>query len=124
MINGADCIVVESSGGASPSRRVSRRNPQYNQLAHTILARLRDASVGVMNIILDSGRVARLPEQARSVALSKPYPINLTPLDLKLLRKEIGRKVAVLQATRGLTSSRRSHRPRKRPGAAEVTGPS
>jgi hypothetical protein len=105
VIRGADCIVVESSGGANSSRRVSRRNPDYNHLVHTILARLRDVNAGVTNIILDSGRVARLPEQARSVSVSHAYPINLTTVDLQQLRKDIGRKVAAMHRVAGTSTS-------------------
>jgi hypothetical protein len=104
VIGGVDCIVVESSGGASSSPHVRRRNPAYNELVRTILTRLRDAGVSATNIILDSGRVTRLPEAARTVSVSHAYPIHLSAVNIEELRKEIGRRVATMHRAVGTST--------------------
>ncbi len=99
------CIVIESSGGSSPSRGVSRRNPDYNALVGTVLQRLARAGTPIEEIILDSAKVASLPVAERRVDLDIPYPIDVSAHDSENLRKAIGRSVSLMHRSQEASKS-------------------
>ena len=90
------CIVVESSGGAMPSRGVTRRNPGYNKLLTLLFSRLASQGVRLTRVILDSNRVQAMPLTERSVKAPAAYPIALDSCDLVLLRLSLQRELALM----------------------------
>ncbi len=91
------CIVIESSGGANPTRGVKRRNPDYNKLVGLIFQRLKMADVCITGIVLDSLPVADLPVSERTAEIDRPYPIDLSAIeDIDDLRRTVGRAIAVM----------------------------
>ncbi len=94
VLDGSPCVIVESSGGASPRREVARRNPDYNKLVSLLIHRLSVADIQIEKIILDSAKVAKIPVADRVVVLNRPYPIDISAIDVEELRLEIGRKTA------------------------------
>lgn len=87
-------IVIESSGGADPSRGTPRRNPKYNKLVSSVLTRLKENSIKITMVVLDSKRVRDLPLNERTAVLEHHYPIDIANKDIEALRKNIGRSIS------------------------------
>lgn len=94
QFEGAPCVVVESSGGASPRRGIARRNPDYNQLLGLLFQRLAKTGTQITRVILDSRRVSELPVDERVVEVATPYPVDLNSVDIDGFRRMIQREVA------------------------------
>jgi hypothetical protein len=90
------CVIVESSGGANPSRDVKRRNPDYNNLLNILLQRLSTAGVRIIRIVLDSNRVTNLSIQERTAQLDCPYPVDLSTVNIDAFRIQIGRVISMM----------------------------
>jgi hypothetical protein len=103
--DGSPCVVIESSGGASPSRGIKRRNPDYNKLLGLLFRRLARAHNRITRVILDSSKVANLPVVERVVRVSTPYPIDLNSIDIdafrRMLQHEVSRMHRDPEATQG-----------------------
>ncbi|MCP5141229.1 MAG: HNH endonuclease [Gammaproteobacteria bacterium] len=105
VLDGAHCIVIESSGGANRARGVKRRNPDYNKLLGLLFERLAAAGISVTNVVLDSTTVSELPIQERSAKLAVPYPINLKTVEIDEFRKALQREVAGMHRAPGTKST-------------------
>jgi hypothetical protein len=90
------CVIVESSGGANPSRDVKRRNPDYNKFLNILLQRLSTAGVRITRIVLDSNRVANLSIQDRTAQLDGPYPVDLSTVNIDEFRRQVGRVISMM----------------------------
>jgi hypothetical protein len=91
---GSPCIVIESSGGADPTRGVNRRNPDYNRLLSLLFHRLAKADAQITCVVLDSGKVSDLPVDKRVANLTTGYPIDLNSVDIEDFRKMLQREIA------------------------------
>lgn len=91
---GSPCVVIESSGGASPTRGVKRRNPDYNKLLGLLFYRLAQTGAQITRVVLDSSKVSGLPIEQRVANLATPYPIDLNSVDIEDFRKMLQREVA------------------------------
>lgn len=111
QFEGLPCIVVESSGGASPTRGIKRRNPDYNELLGLLLSRLAEADTRITRVILDTRRVSGIPLEERVVRVDWPYPIDLRTTDLTQLRRAVQHEVSQMHrdpnATRGGNAQKR-----------------
>lgn len=96
LLDGAPCIVVESSGGASPALGIKRRNPEYNRLLSLLFERLASHDVKLTKVILDSKKLTELPVAERVVALAQGYPVDLALLDRESFRKMLQREIAAM----------------------------
>lgn len=96
LLEGAPCIVVESSGGANPNRGVTRRNPDYNKLLNLIFARLAKSNTRITRLVLDSSKVASVPIGDRIAVLDQPYPVDLSLVDVDEFRRMVGRIIAAM----------------------------
>ncbi len=94
LFEGSPCVVIESSGGASPTRGVKRRNPDYNKLLGLLFHRLAKTGAQITRVILDSSKLSALPVEARVANLATPYPIDLNSVDIEDFRKMLQREVA------------------------------
>lgn len=94
VFEGSPCVVIESSGGASPNLGVKRRNPDYNKLLGLLFHRLAKTDAQITRVILDSSKVSALPVEARVANLATPYPIDLNSVDIEDFRKMLQREVA------------------------------
>jgi HNH endonuclease len=94
VVDSEPCVVVESSGGSSPSRGVKRRNPDYNRLLNILFARFAGAGIRVVRVILDSKNVQGVPIAERVAALDIPCPVDLGKVNVDKFRKMLGRKIA------------------------------
>ena len=94
QFKGSPCVVIESSGGASPARGVKRRNPDYNELLTLLFHRLAKADVEITLVVLDSSKVSGLPVEERVAGLTRPYPIDLNSVDIEDFRKMLQREIA------------------------------
>ncbi|MFZ6642304.1 HNH endonuclease [Undibacterium sp. TC4M20W] len=105
IIEAMQCIVVESSGGASSVQGRSRRNPDYNKLIKVILTRLVKLQIKITKIILDSQKVANIPMDERIARLRVNYPIDLSSVNIDDFRKMLGRTIALMHRTPNATRS-------------------
>ncbi len=96
ILNESPCVIIESSGGANPTRGVPRRNPDYNRLIGLILKRLAAIQIQVTAILLDSSRVVDLAISDRIAKLDRPYPIDLSTVDIDQFRTNLGRVIALM----------------------------
>lgn len=96
VLDGSPCLIVESSGGASSTRGVTRRNPDYNRLLDLLFQRLAAAPARITAVLLDSNRVTNVPVSDRIVTLDRPYPIDLATIDIGEFRRALGRTVALM----------------------------
>lgn len=94
LFEGSPCVVIESSGGASPTRGVKRRNPDYNKLLGLLFHRLAKTDTQITRVVLDSSKVSGLPVEERVANLTTPYPIDLNSVDIEDFRKMLQREVA------------------------------
>ncbi|MDF7823300.1 HNH endonuclease [Pontiellaceae bacterium B12227] len=94
MLDGEQCLIIESSGGANPARGVTRRNPDYNKLVGLVLRRLAGASVRITRVVLDSKKVEDLPIEDRIAVLDRHYPVDLSTCDTDEFRRVLGRSIA------------------------------
>lgn len=94
QFEGSPCVVIESSGGANPTRGVTRRNPDYNKLLGFLFHRLAKSDTQIIRVVLDSSRVSGLPVKERVATLTTPYPIDLNSVDIEDFRKMLQRVVA------------------------------
>ena len=104
------CIVIESSGGASPAHGVARRNPDYNALLGLVLKRLAELGVRLTAVILDSKKVQNIPIPERTAELGRPYPIDLTSLDVDDFRKVLQRSISLMHRAPNATSAGNSQK--------------
>jgi hypothetical protein len=111
VLDGSPCVVIESSGGASPSQDRSRRNPEYNKLLGYLFQRLATLRVEITGIVLDSKRVTDLPIADRMVQANSQYPVDLSNVDIESFRISVGRAVATMHqapnATKGGNAQKR-----------------
>lgn len=111
QFHGSPCIVVESSGGASPARGIKRRNPDYNKLLSLLFRRLATTHTRITRVVLDSNRVSELPVVERVVKIETPYPIDLNSVDIEGFRKMLQREVSQMhrdpEATHGGNAQKR-----------------
>jgi hypothetical protein len=109
--DGNPCIIVESSGGASKSKRSAPRNPDYNKLLTLLFRRLAAIGAKFTSVILDSSRVSEIPVSDRIVKLTEPYPADLKSYDSDELRRMIQREAARMhrapEATTGGNTQKR-----------------
>lgn len=98
-------VIIESGGGTRDSKQA--RNRDYATGLTLILTRLRHAGLGIADALVDSGRVAKLPDHQRRLTL--PYPVTIGDPDA--LRKELGRAMASIGREPG---ARGSGNPEKR----------
>ena len=96
VLDGSPCLIVESSGGASPTRGVTRRNPDYNKLLDLLFQRLAAVKVRITAVVLDSNRVTTVPVSERIATLDRPYPIDLATINIGEFRRALGRTVALM----------------------------
>lgn len=111
QFEGSPCVVIESSGGASPSRGVKRRNPDYNKLLGCLFHRLAKSETQITRVVLDSSKVSDLPVEERVVNLPTPYPIDLNLVAIEDFRKTLQREVSQMHrdpnATQGGNAQKR-----------------
>jgi hypothetical protein len=111
MFEGDPCLAIESSGGASPARGVTRRNPDYNRLLGIVLEKLAVSGIQITRIVLDSRKVAAVPIGERVVNIGQDYPVNLAGTDTDAFRKLVQREVALMhrdpKATKGGNAQKR-----------------
>ena len=111
VFEGDPCLVIESSGGASPARGVTRRNPDYNKLLGIVLERLAVSDIQITRIVLDSRKVAAVPVDDRVVNIGQTYPVHLAGTDTDAFRKLVQREVALMhrdpKATKGGNAQKR-----------------
>ncbi len=111
VLDGAPCVLIESSGGASPSQDRSRRNPEYNKLLSNLFQRLATLRVEITGIVLDSKRVTDLPIADRMVEANSQYPVDLSNIDIESFRISVGRAIATMHqapsATKGGNAQKR-----------------
>jgi hypothetical protein len=91
---GMPCVVIESSGGASPARGIRRRNPDYNKLLGLLFHRLAKTDARINRVVLDSRRVTDFPVEGRVANLMRPYPIDLNTVDIEEFRRMLQRELA------------------------------
>jgi hypothetical protein len=96
VLDGSPCVIVESSGGANRARGVTRRNPDYNKLLGLLLHRLAAAHTQITAVVLDSSRVANVAIPDRTASLDRPYPIDLSAVDIDEFRRSLGRAIAMM----------------------------
>jgi hypothetical protein len=96
LLDDSPCVIVESSGGANPSRGVTRRNPDYNKLVGLLLQRLAVTNTRITAVVLDSSRVAHVPVTDRTATFDQPYPIDLSTVDIDEFRRTLGRAIAMM----------------------------
>lgn len=94
QFEGSPCVVIESSGGASPIRGVKRRNPDYNKLLGFLFHRLAKSDTQITHVVLASSKVSGLPVEERVANLTTPYPIDLNSVDIEDFRKMLQHGVA------------------------------
>ena len=94
LFDGHPSIVVESSGGANPSRSITRRNPDYNRLLAVLLRRLGSKRVQLTGVFLESKRVQSILPDERLVKAPEAYPIALSDYDSESLRLSLQREAA------------------------------
>jgi hypothetical protein len=111
VLDGSPCVLIESSGGASPSQDRSRRNPEYNKLLGCLFQRLATLRVAITGIVLDSKRVTDLPITDRMVQANSQYPVDLSNVNIESFRISVGRAVATMHqspnATKGGNAQKR-----------------
>lgn len=105
VLDGAPCIVIESSGGAKKSQGVVRRNPDYNKLLKLLFERFAAIQVQIVSVELCSKPVENLSFSERIVHVDYPYPIDLRIIDGESLRLSIGRAVAQMHQSPSATKS-------------------
>jgi hypothetical protein len=105
VLEGSPCLIVESSGGSVPARNVPRRNPEYRKLLGLLLTRLAKADARITAVILDSSRVSEIAICDRIAALDRPYPIDLSALDIDEFRRSLGRAISWMHRAPGATTS-------------------
>lgn len=96
QFEGEPCLTIESSGGASPSRGVERRNPDYNKLLGVLFARLAETGTRISRVVLDSSKVSNLSVSERIVKTDVPYPIDFRRIDTEEFRRMLQREVAMM----------------------------
>jgi len=96
ILEGASCVVVESSGGGNPAKGVSRRNPDYNKLLSVLLRRLSDSEIKITKIVLDSAKVMDLAIDDRTAKLKTSYPVDLSKIDIEKFRIELQREISLM----------------------------
>ena len=96
VLDKSPCLIVESSGGANRARGVTRRNPDYNRLLDLLLQRLAAAATQITAVVLESSRVANVPISDRIATLDRPYPVDLSALDIDKFRRTFGRAIALM----------------------------
>lgn len=105
IIESEQCIVVESSGGASSHVGKSRRNPDYNKLLKILFSRLAKLQIKITKIILDSKKVSNIPTDERIAKLNVSYPIDLSSVDIDDFRKMLGGTIALMHRGPNTTPS-------------------
>jgi len=96
LLDGEPCILVESSGGASPALGIKRRNPEYNRLLSLLLERLAGLGVKITRVVLDSKKLADIPVQERIIPLDQGYPVDLSGVEIESWRKLLQREIAAM----------------------------
>lgn len=111
VFEGAPCIVIESSGGRSKTRGIDRRNPDYNKLLSLVFRRLANMDARITQVVLDSRRASRFPVHERIVQLDRPYPIDLSGVEIETFRKMLQNEVSQMyrdpEATGGGNAQKR-----------------
>lgn len=101
LFEGFPCVVVESSGGASPARGVKRRNPDYNKLLNLIFRRLALSGIKITKVVLDSAKVSKIPVEERIAKLDRAYPVDLSAIDIEEFRKSLQGEIAAMHQDPG-----------------------